>query len=118
MKWLASGITNAIAAESEISDNSEKAKEFINRAIYCFKQANNDSFKRKADIQSESITLRLKYFNAGRTGSFLQADEKEVVELFEKVLKENLLIEVVGLGKDIDNMLQSSKLHWSHRQSF
>jgi len=112
MQWLASGIVNAEAAEAEIRSYNENALALMNKALYCFKQASNEPFTKKAKIQLDSFNLRLKLFNAPRAGTFSDDKsrtkvEKEAVELFEKLLKENLLNEAIGLGNDMNTILES-----------
>ena len=89
IQWLASGITNAEAAEAEVSGDNIHAQSLMEKAIYCFKQASNDSFGKKAEIQLASFKLRLKIFSIGRSGTSADAEpssdiEKEAVELFVK----------------------------------
>lgn len=111
---MASGITNAEAAEAEVNSDQEHAQSLMNKAIYCFKQANNDVFARKAEIQLESFGLRIKMFKAAREGTLLADDgteyrsglEKEAIELMENLLKENLLLEAKGLGRDMKKLLE------------
>ena len=114
IQWLASGITNAEAAEAEVSSDYEHAQSLMNKALYCFRQANNDLFARKAEIQLESFGLRIKIFKANREGTLLAKDgagcrlelETEAVDSMENLLKENLLLEVKGLGRDMKKLLQ------------
>merc|ERR1712238_403502 len=73
-EWLASGITNAEAAESEVSGDNTHAQSLMEKAIYCFKQASNESFAKKSEIQLASFKLRLKIFNAGMTGASLDVE--------------------------------------------
>ena len=85
----------------------------MEKAIYCFKQASNDSFWKKAEIQLASFKLRLKIFNVGRSGTSADAEsssdiEKEAVELFVKLLKENLVLEAAGMGRDMGKILQKT----------
>jgi hypothetical protein len=113
IQWLASGITNAEAAEAEVSGDNIHAQSLMEKAIYCFKQASNDSFAKKAEIQLASFKLRLNIFNVGRSGASSDAEsrsdiEKEAVELFVKLLKENLVLEAAGLGRDIGNIVQKT----------
>ena len=113
IQWLASGITNAEAAEAEVSGDNIHAQSLMEKAIYCFKQASNDSFGKKAEIQLASFKLRLKIFNVGRSGTSADAEsssdiEKEAVELFVKLLKENLVLEAAGMGRDMGKILQKT----------
>ena len=113
IQWLASGITNAEAAEAEVSGDNIHAQSLMEKAIYCFKQASNDSFGKKAEIQLASFKLRLKIFNIGRSGTSADAEsssdiEKEAVELFVKLLKENLVLEAAGMGRDMGKILQKT----------
>ena len=113
IQWLASGITNAEAAEAEVSGDNIHAQSLMEKAIYCFKQASNDSFGKKAEIQLASFKLRLKIFNVGRSGTSVDAEsssdiEKEAVELFVKLLKENLVLEAAGMGRDMGKILQKT----------
>jgi len=112
-EWLASGITNAEAAESEVSGDNTHAQSLMEKAIYCFKQASNDSFTKKSEIQLASFKLRLKIFNAGMSGASLDVEsrsdmEKKAVELLVKLLKENLVLEAAGLGRDIESIVQKT----------
>ena len=111
IQWLASGITNAEAAEAEVSGDNIHAQSLMEKAIYCFKQASNDSFGKKAEIQLASFKLRLRILNVGRSGTSADAEsssdiEKEAVELFVKLLKENLVLEAAGMGRDMGKILQ------------
>lgn len=113
IQWLASGITNAEAAEAEVSGDNIHAQSLMEKAIYCFKQASNDSFGKKAEIQLASFKLRLKILNVGRSGTSVDAEsssdiEKEAVELFVKLLKENLVLEAAGMGRDMGKILQKT----------
>ena len=113
IQWLASGITNAEAAEAEVSGDNIHAQSLMEKAIYCFKQASNDSFWKKAEIQLASFKLRLKIFNVGQSGTSADAEsssdiEKEAVELFVKLLKENLVLEAAGMGRDMGKILQKT----------
>ena len=113
IQWLASGITNAEAAEAEVSGDNIHAQSLMEKAIYCFKQASNDSFGKKAEIQLASFKLRLKIFNVGRSETSADAEsssdiEKEAVELFVKLLKENLVLEAAGMGRDMGKILQKT----------
>ena len=113
IQWLASGITNAEAAEAEVSGDNIHAQSLMEKAIYCFKQASNDSFGKKAEIQLASFKLRLKIFDVGRSGTPADAEsssdiEKEAVELFVKLLKENLVLEAAGMGRDMGKILQKT----------
>ena len=113
IQWLASGITNAEAAEAEVSGDNIHAQSLMEKAIYCFKQASNDSFGKKAEIQLASFKLRLKIFNVGPSGTSADAEsssdiEKEAVELFVKLLKENLVLEAAGMGRDMGKILQKT----------
>ena len=113
IQWLASGITNAEAAEAEVSGDNIHAQSLMEKAIYCFKQASNDSFGKKAEIQLASFKLRLKIFNVGRSRTSADAEsssdiEKEAVELFVKLLKENLVLEAAGMGRDMGKILQKT----------
>ena len=113
IQWLASGITNAEAAEAEVSGDNIHAQSLMEKAIYCFKQASNDSFGKKAEIQLASFKLRLKILNVGRSGTSADAEsssdiEKEAVELFVKLLKENLVLEAAGMGRDMGKILQKT----------
>ena len=113
IQWLASGITNAEAAEAEVSGDNIHAQSLMEKAIYCFKQASNDSFGKKAEIQLASFKLRLKIFSIGRSGTSTDAEsssdiEKEAVELFVKLLKENLVLEAAGMGRDMGKILQKT----------
>jgi hypothetical protein len=113
IQWLASGITNAEAAEAEVSGDNIHAQSLMEKAIYCFKQASNDSFGKKAEIQLASFKLRLRILNVGRSGTSADAEsssdiEKEAVELFVKLLKENLVLEAAGMGRDMGKILQKT----------
>ena len=113
IQWLASGITNAEAAEAEVSGDNIHAQSLMEKAIYCFRQASNDSFGKKAEIQLASFKLRLKILNVGRSGTSVDAEsssdiEKEAVELFVKLLKENLVLEAAGMGRDMGKILQKT----------
>lgn len=110
---MASGITNAEAAESEVSGDNTHAQSLMEKAIYCFKQASNESFARKSEIQLASFKLRLKIFNAGMTGASLDVEsrsgmEKKAIELVVKLLKENLVLEAASLGRDIESIVQKT----------
>jgi len=70
-EWLASGITNAEAAEAEVTSDFEHAKSLMEKAIYCFGQANNDGFTQKAKIQLKSFEFRLKLFHCITDEDFL-----------------------------------------------
>lgn len=106
---MASGITNAEAAEAEFSNDSKDAHSLMEKAIYCFKQADIDVFEEKARIHVESFKFRNNLFNADRIGSpgTLEYDdtrlsvEKAGAELLEKLLKENLLAEARALGREM-----------------
>lgn len=81
----------------------------MEKAIYCFKQAGNEEFEAKASIQAKSFEFRQKLFEAdqlGATGASLSWAEKEGAEQMENLLKENLLVEARGLGRDMRKMLQ------------
>lgn len=113
-EWLASGITNAEAAEAEVTSDYEHAKSLIEKAIYCFGQANNDGFTQKAKIQLESFELRLKLFHfridknllAKKDVEYCTQIETKAASLMEKLLKQNLLLESKGLGRDLQKLLQ------------
>ena len=52
----------------------------MNKALYCFKQASNEPFTKKAKIQLDSFNLRLKLFNAPRAGTFSDDKSRSKVE--------------------------------------
>ena len=104
-EWLASGISNAEAAEAEESSNHEHAQSLMDKAIYCFEQANNDSFARKARTQLASFRFRHKVL-VGEAFGHKSEMEMEAAQLMEKLLRENLLLEARGLGKDVQVYLQ------------
>lgn len=116
MQWLASGITNAEAADAEITSDNEHARSLIEKAIYCFQQADNELFAKKAKIQLASFQIRHNIFDAGGFGgkqpsldsNRISSIEKEAAKLSEKLLKENLLLEAKGLGRDVQKILQKS----------
>ena len=110
---MASGIANAEAAEAEFSNDSEDARSLMEKAIYCFKQADIDVFEEKARIHVASFQLRNSLFYADRPGNpetfeyektRLQV-EKAGAELMEKLLKENLLTEARALGKEMAKLM-------------
>ena len=119
MQWLASGITNAEAAEAEVDSDIEHARSLMEKAIYCFKQADNDAFQEKARIQLKSFEFRLSLFESDRLkdagNSSLSRDnenadaktEKAGAELLSKLLKENLLLEARGLSRDMAKLLET-----------
>jgi len=115
-EWLASGITNAEAADAEITSDNEHARSLIEKAIYCFQQADNELFAKKAKIQLASFEIRRNIFDAGGFGGKqssldsykISSIEKEAARLSEKLLKENLLLEAKGLGRDVQKVLQKS----------
>jgi hypothetical protein len=110
---LASGITNAEAAEAEVSSDYEHAQSLMNKALYCFRQANNDLFARKAEIQLESFGLRIKIFKANREGTLLEKDgagyrlelETEAVDSMER-----RLIFSSSITNDLDGTTMGSAL--------
>jgi len=68
---------------------------------------------KKSEIQLASFKLRLKIFNAGMSGASLDVEsrsdmEKKAVELLVKLLKENLVLEAAGLGRDIESIVQKT----------
>jgi hypothetical protein len=119
MKWTASGITNAEAAEADFGTDSEIARSLMEKAIYCFKQAGNDGFEAKARVQASSFEYRSAFFTIDRLGSIgtnfskdgeddrtsISELEKTGAKLMEKLLKENLLAEARVLGREVSKML-------------
>ena len=62
-------MTNAEAAEVEFSSDYKNAHALMEKAIYCFKQAESEEYEEKARIQSESFEFRRKLFDADRLGT-------------------------------------------------
>ena len=121
MQWLVAGITNAEAAEADITSDYENAKSLMNKALYCFRQANNNMFVRKAKIHLESFNLRMKIIHDNQKGTLLTQQQErsavdnqlvviereiEAVDMMENLLKENLLFEAKEFGTDIKKLLQ------------
>ena len=105
-EWLASGISNAEAAEAEESNNASTAQSLLEKAIYCFEQAKHDEFANKAKTQLESFIFRCRVLDDRTTGTlelecFRNQTETEGAEIMAKLLQENLLLEARGLGKDL-----------------
>lgn len=107
-EWLASGISNAEAAEAEEGNDESSAKSLLEKAIYCFEQAKHDDFANKAKLQLVSFCFRCEIRSDRRTG-FDQDTEIEGARIMEiegarimaKLLQGNLLLEARGLGKDL-----------------
>ena len=114
IQWLASGITNAEAAEVEANNDYEHALSLMSKALYCFRQANNAAFTRKAMVQAESFRLRDKLLEAGNYEALSSENnaasrsefESEAVKLMENLMKQNMLLEVQGLGRDLRKFLR------------
>mmetsp|Transcript_20526 Transcript_20526/g.42887 ORF Transcript_20526/g.42887 Transcript_20526/m.42887 type:complete len:129 (+) Transcript_20526:503-889(+) len=106
-QWLASGITNAEAAETETSNYNENAVFLMEKAIYCFKQADNYAFAKKAKAQAESIRFRLDLFRGDKSNP---ARELTLLasERMEGLLEENLLLEASELGRDVAKILSDA----------
>jgi hypothetical protein len=105
-EWLASGISNAEAADAEESNNESSAKSLLEKAIYCFEQAEHEDFSNKAKAQLESFTFRCKVLTDRRTGTsedttYRKDTEAEGAEIMAKLIQESLLLEARGLGKDL-----------------
>ena len=100
-------MTNAEAAEVEFGSDHKNAHALMEKAIYCFKQAESEEYEEKARIQSESFEFRRKLFDADRLGTFSGVspqdyeNEKEGAKILESLLKKNLLFEAKSLGKDM-----------------
>ena len=104
-------MTNAEAAEVEFGSDYKNAHALMEKAIYCFKQAENEEYEEKARIQSKSFEFRRKLFDADRLGTFGSVspqdyeNEKEGAKILENLLKKNLLFEAKSLGKDMAKIL-------------
>ena len=104
-------MTNAEAAEVEFSSDYKNAHALMEKAIYCFKQAESEEYEEKARIQSESFEFRRKLFEADRLGTFGGVspqdyeNEKEGAKILENLLKKNLLFEAKSLSKDMAKIL-------------
>ena len=104
-------MTNAEAAEVELGSDYKNAYALMEKAIYCFKQAENEEYEEKARIQSKSFEFRRKLFDADRLGTFGSVspqdyeNEKEGAKILENLLKKNLLFEAKSLGKDMAKIL-------------
>ena len=75
-------------------DSLSLSLSLMEKAIYCFKQADNKDFEEKAKTQGKSFEFRCKLFVANRVGgdgASLSWAEKEAAEHMENLLKENLL---------------------------
>ena len=113
-QWLASGITNAEAAEAVFGSDHGHACSLMEKAIYCFQQADKESFARKASSQLASFELRNEIATSRSFGSNpdsslaaskLSEIEKNAALVSEKLLKENLLSEAIRLGRDVQHTI-------------
>jgi hypothetical protein len=101
-EWLASGVSNAEAAEAEGGNDESSAKSLLEKAIYCFEQAKHDDFAKKAKLQLVSFSFRCEVIrdrNSDKGAAHRQETEQEGVQIMAKLLRENLLLEARGLGK-------------------
>ena len=104
-------MTNAEAAEVELGSDYKNAYALMEKAIYCFKQAESEEYEEKARIQSKSFEFRRKLFDADRLGTSRGVspqdyeNEKEGAKILENLLKKNLLFEAKSLGKDMAKTL-------------
>lgn len=116
-EWASTGITNAEAAEAEMATNSSHAVSLMEKAIYCFKHANNDLLLNKAKIQLDSFKLRSKIFNSDHIVSNSISDfQKEAIPIFVKLLEENLVLEAKDLGRDLQTILDDQLTSFLDKQ--
>ena len=113
-EWISSGIENAEAAEDYENNDLLSAKSLLDKAIYCFQQANEVELARKARVHRSSIQFRLKLRPApARSEENQDGDGDGDIEndfttfgvkaagIVENLVRENLLNEAEGLCESI-----------------
>ena len=101
-EWLASGVENAELAENE--DDPSTAESMLEKAIYCFQQANNHELAQKARTHRRSVIFQSQLPIMSKTSS-LGNDERRRLEIEAANIVENLLIE--GLTKEAKDLCDS-----------
>ena len=111
-EWISSGIENAETAEDCENNDLSSAESLLDKAIYCFQQANEVELARKARSHRSSIQFRLKLppvpvrseGNQDRDRDVkndFTAFEVEAAGIVENLVRENLLNEAKGLCESI-----------------
>ena len=100
-EWSSSGLENAEAAEYEAANNFALAESLFEKAIYCFQNAENEEFVRKAQAHQTSIQFKSNLPPSPSTetsvGEGFHSLEIEASKVVESLLKENLLAEAKNL---------------------
>lgn len=104
-EWLSSGIESAEAAE--VADDPEVAESLLEKAIYCFQQANDHELARMARAHRASIRFKLalppmstqKVVEAGNRD--FREFEVTAAKLVENLLTESLLTEAKDLCSSV-----------------
>ena len=95
--WSSTGFDNMIMAES--GDDLEAAAGWIEKAIYCFQQAEDAELASKARIYKSSVHFRtlLLHVDDQKDGFDCSEVEPEVARLLKSLLVEQLVVEAVKL---------------------
>lgn len=95
--WRSTGFDNAIMAES--GDDLDAAKGWMEKALYCFQQANDSELASKARLYRASLRFRsLLYQNETNVDALDLSDlEPEAARLVKHLLKEQLINEAVAV---------------------
>jgi len=102
------GIDNAELAES--SDiKLHQARSYLDRAIYCFHEAQNSELVAKAQVQVQSVQLREKLIRIDSpiAKDAMEMIEREATQVLKSLLRENLLMECMNLLSLIAPILSS-----------
>jgi len=100
------GIDNAeLAGSSEVE--LEQALSYLDRAIYCFREAQSSELVTKAQAQYLSVQLREKLIqiDSSTTMHDRETIEREAAHVLELLLRENLLLECMNLLSSITPVL-------------
>ena len=100
------GIDNAeLAGSSEVE--LEQALSYLDRAIYCFREAQSSELVTKAQAQCRSVRLREKLIqiDSSTTMHGMETIEREAAQVLELLLRENLLLECMNLLSSITHVL-------------
>jgi len=100
------GVDNA-----ELADSSEiemdQALGYLERAIYCFQEAQNSDLVTKAQAQCQSVKFREKLMDIGSSATRhdMETFERECAQVIDVLLEENLLLECINLLGSITPLL-------------
>lgn len=107
-EWLSSGIENTEAAEDQGHDNSALAESFLEKAIYCFKQADDKSLIAKAEAHKDWLEFKAKVPSKPEkppSGDEYRELEDEAAKIADRLFKENLLLQAKDLMERINPFL-------------